>query len=122
MSSIGVRNRRVGADIQLGDGHLNTKIRESLHVLDLSICGWRRAHDQVGLRANTVNLRAIRLDHLNKILSGRRLRSSGLDGIVIVVQLRVWVGSGSSGECDWNVSLADCVIEDVAAVGAITIV
>lgn len=109
------------ADIQLGEGDVDPKRSECGHVTGLGIPAGRAANDQVGLKTNTVDFGAVRLDELDDFLRGGGFGPGGFDVVIVVVEFGVGVCGRGCGECDGDVSLADVLVEDAVAVRAILV-
>ena len=73
------------------------------------------------METDTVDLHAVRLDQLHDPLCGQRLCLGILQVVVVVKELGVRVDVGGELEGEWDESLADGVVPDARAVGAILI-
>jgi hypothetical protein len=73
------------------------------------------------LKTNTIDLGTVLLNELDDSLGTCCLGAGGFNVIVVVVELNSRVCGGGGGKCNWNVGLADGLVEDTGAVGTILI-
>lgn len=116
---VGVGSRCLHTDIKLSDGDLNAKGGEVLDNTLNGILRSRVADSEVSLETNAINLNTVGLDHLHNLLCSLLLVARPLNVVIVVIELRIRVGSGGSSESDGDVGLADGIVKDHIAVGAI---
>lgn len=109
------------ADIKLGLRNLDAGSHEVLEVLDLRLARGGGADDQMGLRADTINLDLLLLEAADEFLDGSGLVAASLEVVVVDVKLRRRVNLGGSLEGEREVVLADDVVEDGLAEGTVVV-
>lgn len=117
-----LRQERVGlgeghADVELRDGHFDTKSCESLE-LGLQ-AGGDLPNDEMTLEANAVDGYAIGLEGLHEVQHRCGLRACVLEVVLVDVQLGIGICGTSGLEGSSNVGGAERVIEDVGPPGAV---
>lgn len=112
---------QIQTDVKLGLSDLDTGSDEVIQILDLVLARGRGANDQMCLCTNTVNLDVLLLETTDKLLHSLGLIAARLEVVVVDVELRVGVNLGGGLEGELKVVLADDVVEDGLAEGAIIV-
>lgn len=116
-------SRRVGADIELGDGDVDSQGGESTHVGCPRGYRFRAGgtNDEMSLHADAIDFHAVRLNELDDVLRAGGFGACSFDVVVVVVELGGGICSCGCSESDRDVRWADGVVEDVRAVGTILV-
>ena len=112
---------RLQADVELGQGNLNAEIGEALDGVNVLVEGGVALGDEVGLEADAVNADALLLEHADDALGGGGLGAGRLKVVVVDVELGMGVDLGGRLEGELDVLLAEHLVEDRLAVGAVLV-
>ena len=113
--------RGLEADIELGQGDLDTELGEAADGVDVLVESGEALGDQVGLQADAIDPNAFLAQGLDNVLGRHSLGAGGLQVVVIVVQLGLGVDLGGGLEGQLDVVRAEGVVEDGLAVGAVVV-
>lgn len=121
LRQIGRIRRQKQPDIQLSNSNINAQLRESLHILNLTIKTRRLASNEMTLQAHPINPQSGILQHLHDALRSRSFGTRVFNIIIIVIQLRPRVSLSCRRERDLDVIFAEHAVEGVVAESAVIV-
>jgi hypothetical protein len=121
LGKVGSIRRSVKADVQFGKSNLNAQLGKAANGVNVLVESRGRLGNEMGLETNTVDSDPVLLEETDNALGTLGLGAGRLKVVVIVVQLGLGVGLGSGLEGQGEVFLAENLVEDGLAVGAVLV-
>lgn len=118
---VGLVQGELDSDVELGQSDLNAGLTVRVDDGDVVVKAGRASGDSVRLHTDTIDSDTILLQHPHDVDGSTALRTNPLEIVVVVVKLRIWVRLGRLTESNLDVLLAEDLVEDGLAPGAVVL-